>query len=568
MLFSSLREAGQQFQRWPWSDIQPYYDDLMARRLDAAALESWLEDWGSLREQIYETYNRLMVDTSLHTDSPEISQRYANFIDEVYTPSLQSEYRVKEKLIASGLEQPGFEIPLRNLRAEADLYREENNPLLAQELILNSEYDQVIGAQTIEWEGKETTISQMLPVYQDTDRELREKAWRLAAGRQLADRSHLDTLWVKLMDIRRQMAAQAGRKDYRAYRWQHQLRFDYTPEDCYRFNRAIEEVVTPAVARLNENRRQRLGLKTLQPWDMDVDTLGWPPLRPFQSVDELVEKAAAIFQHMDPSLGAYFEIMRRENLMDLANRKGKAPGGYCIDYPLIRRPFVFANFVGLQDDVQTLFHESGHAFHVFETSQLPYHHQLQVGLEIAEVASMSMELLAAPYLDSDHKGFYSTADAARARIEHMEVILRFWPYMSVVDLFQHWAYENPCEASNPARCDARWSELWSRFMVGVDWSGLEDIMATGWQRKSHIFQQPFYYIEYGMAQLAAIQVWRNAMKDQAGAISRYRKALSLGGTRPLPELYQAAGARFSFDAETLSSAVEFVERTIHELENS
>ncbi len=566
MLFTSLRDAGQQSQSWSWDQIQPYYQDLMARRLDAATVDGWLKDWSILRELISESYNRLYVSTTLATDSPSVTQRYIEFLDQVVSASLQAEHQLKEKLIASGLQPAGFEMPLRNLQAEVDIYREENVSLLTQELKLNTEYDQIIGAQTIEWEGKETTISQLLPVYLNIDRAVRERAWRQAADRQLADRRKLGDLWVRLMDARQQLAANAGRKDYRDYRWQQSLRFDYTPEDCHRFCQAIEQVVVPAAARLFEKRRQRLGLPSLRPWDLDVDLLGRAPLKPFQSIEELIEKTGAIFRQLDPTLGDYFQIMRQEKLMDLVNRKGKAPGGYCIDYPLVRRPFIFANFVGLQDDVQTLFHESGHAFHVFETSRLPYYHQMQVGMEMAEVASMSMELLAAPYLSADHQGFYSPGEAARARIEHMEVIIRFWPYMAVVDQFQHWAYEHPEQASDPDRCDACWSELWRRYMVGVDWSGLEDAMATGWQRKAHIFQQPFYYIEYGMAQLAAIQVWRNAVENQSEAVSHYRNALSLGATRPLPELYQAAGARFSFDAATLQSSIDLLEGTIDELE--
>ncbi len=396
----------------------------------------------------------------------------------------------------------------------------------------------------------------------------------MEAGRRapLEDRPAINDLWARFMDLRGKLAANAqlltsgGLPDYRAYRWQQLLRLSYTPQDCYRFQEAIEAAAVPAAGRIYERRRRRLGLDRLRPWDLGIDPLGRPPLRPFHSVDEMVAKVASIFQKVDPQLGEYFEIMRGEGLLDLDNRKGKAPGGYCIDFPAVRHPFIFMNAVGIHDDVQTILHEAGHAFHVFETARLPYHHQLQVGLEMMEVASMSMELLAAPYLFSGQGGFYTKKAAARARIEHLSQTILFWPYMAVVDAFQHWAYQNHDRASDPANCDAKWAELWARFMPGVDWNGLEQEMATGWQRKLHIHQIPFYYIEYGLAALGALQVWRSALRDQAAAVSAYRHALSLGGTRPLPELYKAAGAKFSFDTDTLSEAIELAEEKIGELE--
>jgi oligoendopeptidase F len=255
----------------------------------------------------------------------------------------------------------------------------------------------------------------------------------------------------------------------------------------------------------------------------------------------------------------HFQTMRQESLLDLENRKGKAPGAFCTSFATLQRPFVFMNAVGLSTDVRTLLHECGHAFHVFERTQLPYHHQWRSGMEFNEVASMAMELLATPYLAKEEGGFYSPADAAKAIDEQLERIILFWPYMAVVDAFQHWVYENHNAASNPARCDARWAELWNRFMPGVDWTGLEEEAMTGWHRKLHIHRYPFYYVEYGLAQLGSVQVWRNALHDQAGAVAAYRRALSLGGTVPLPALYAAAGAKFAFDAETLRMAVELCE---------
>jgi oligoendopeptidase F len=289
-------------------------------------------------------------------------------------------------------------------------------------------------------------------------------------------------------------------------------------------------------------------------------------LRPFESMAELEAKTSAIFHAVDPQLGEYFEIMRREGLLDLDNRKNKAPGGYCTEFPITGCPFIFANSIGVHDDVQTLLHEGGHAFHLFESAALPYGWHIQIPWEFLEVASMSMELLAAPYLTVDYGGFYTPSQAARARIEHLERSLLFWPYMAVVDAFQHWVYENPSEAIYTENCDSAWSDLWQRFMPGVDWSGLEQEMCTGWQRKAHIHTDPFYYVEYGLAQLGATQVWANALRDQAGAVAAYRRALALGDTASLPELFSAAGARFAFDTGALSEAVDLILRTVQELE--
>jgi oligoendopeptidase F len=452
------------------------------------------------------------------------------------------------------------------MRVEAEIYRESNLPLLNEEKKLANEYDEVIGAQTVEWEGREVTTTQLQPVYLSPDRSRREKAWRVSMERRLTDRQKLNGLWERLFDIRRRIAANADFGDYRAYRWKELLRFDYTPDDCAMFHRAIEQVVVPAARRIYEKRQIRLGLSSLRPWDLNVDPLGRQALKPYEAITELEDKVSAIFHRVDPELGEYYEIMRKKGLLDLENRKGKAPGAYCNSYDMSRLPFIFENAVGLHEDVQTLLHESGHAFHVFEEVQLPYYHQLPVGMEFAEVASMAMELLASPYLVESEGGFYSEKDAARARIEHLEESVTFWPYMAVVDAFQNWAYTHPEAATNPDNCDQQWAELYQRYMEGVDWSGLDEEMVTGWQRKLHIFEVPFYYVEYGLASLGAFQVWRNALQDQRAAVKAYRRALALGGTVPLPKLFEAAGARFAMDASMLQEAVSLAEEMIEKLE--
>jgi oligoendopeptidase F len=293
---------------------------------------------------------------------------------------------------------------------------------------------------------------------------------------------------------------------------------------------------------------------------------GTPQLKPFTTMDELTRGTSSIVHHVDPVLGGYFDSMISEGLTDLENRKNKAPGAYCTSFTSMRKPFVFVNAVGTHNDVATTLHESGHAFHVFETAKIPYIQQLAVPMEFAEVASMGMELLASPYLTKEFGGFYTDSEAARARIEHIEGMILFWPFMAVVDAFQQWVYEHPRSGADPAACDKKWGELWDRFIPGVDWSGLEEIKVTGWHRKLHIHQVPFYYVEYGLAQLGAVQIFGNARKDQAKAVADYRKALSLGGMVTLPQLFKTAGARFGFDVATVKKAVDLMEEVVEELE--
>ena len=546
----------------PWSTFQPVYDELAERQITPVNVDAWLKDWSDVSSCLYELKERLYVARTRNTAEKQVDQQFNDFMDTIYPAYLAAEQKLKEKLLASKLEPEGYLVQMRNMRAEADLFCEANLPLLSEEQKMISEYDSIIGAQTVQWEGKELTVTQLKPVYLETDRALREKAWRLTTSRQLADRDTYNALWQRFLELRFALARNAGKPDFRAYMWQKLFRFDYTPEDAKHFGDAIEQAVVPAARRIYARRQKVMGLSSLRPWDLDVDPLGRQPLHPFQDEQTLVDKTSTIFHKVDPELGGYFDIMVREDLLDLMNRKNKGPGAYCDTYPLARKPFIFHNAVGIHDDVQTMLHETGHAFHVFEASRLPYMEQLNYPMEIAEVASMSMELLAAPYLKAELGGYYNAEGYARARIEHLEGNILFWPYMAVVDSFQHWVYEHPQMAADPSNCDAAWNERWERFMQGVDWSGLEDVKVTGWQRKMHIFEVPFYYIEYGLAQMGATMIWRNALRDQAGAVKAYRHALSLGNSATLPELYQAAGARLAFDTDTLGELIALCEEQI------
>ncbi len=548
-----------------WDQLGPFYDELAAYSLTAQNVESWLADWSRVRRLVSETETALYTATTCNTADETAKQSFRTYLDEIEPAVAAADQKLKQKLLDSGLEPTNFEIPLRNIRAQASIFREENLPLLAEEQKLELELNQIVGAQTVQWEGKEVTLRQLSPVFQDSDRGLREQAWRLSSDRGLQDRDAINGLWRRFMDLRAHVAANAGFDDYRAYKWIDHQRFDYTPDDAKSFHAAIESVVVPVATRIHEQRRKQLGLDSLRPWDLEVDPLGRPPLRPFTDTRELEDHVGAIFRRMDSHLGSYFESMRSNQRLDLDNRKNKAPGGYCI-WSYVRQPFIFMNAVGLQSDVETLLHESGHCFHGFETRHLPYYHQERPGREFTEVASMAMELLASPYLaDGDH-GLYSEQDAKRARSEHLKGIVLFWPRMALVDAFQHWVYENHTAATDPANCDQKWMELRQRFVPGVDWSGLEDADKTGWHRQRHIHAMPFYYVEYGLAQLGAVQVWGNALKDQAAAVARYRQALSLGGTVPLKQLYATAGARFAFDAATLRDAITLIECTLEQLD--
>ncbi len=561
-----LPQTSDDFKTWPWAKIDPYFQELTGRTLTPDTLSAWMKDWTRLAHLVYESFSRLYIATTLDTTDEEAQKRFHTFLEEVRPQAQAADQKLKEKLLDSGLEPPeGFDIPMRNMRAEAALFREENLPLLTEEQKRHTEYDVIIGAQTVEWEGEEVTLTQLGPVYQEPDRDRREKAWRLSASRRLQDREAINALWGQYMGLRKQIAANAGYEEYRSYAWQDRQRFAYTPADSMAFCDAIEEVVVPAAKRIYERRQQRLGVDVLRPWDLSVDPHNRPALKPFEDPAELEAKVSGMFHKIDPALGEYFDVMRNEGLLDLDNRKGKAPGAYCDAFPVARRPFIFENAVGMHGDVVTLLHEAGHAFHVFATVDLPYHQLQNVPMEFAEVASMTMEYLGAPYLVESEGGFYTPQEAARARIEHLEDAICFWPYMAVVVAFQHWVYENHEAASDPANCDAQWVELWDRFMQGVDWTGLEVEKETGWQRKLHIHQVPFYYIEYGLAQLGAVQIWANSLKDQAAALSSYRKALSLGGAATLPQLFETAGGRLAFDAATLGEAVALMEKTIENL---
>jgi oligoendopeptidase F len=564
-MLQNLPSTTEDLLKWTWVEIEPYYKDLEDCSLNENNVHSWLKDWSDLTRHVYEIQSRLEVMTTVDTTDTVAETAYKKFFDEIF-PNLQaSENALKQKMLASGLKPKGFEIALRNMQAEADLFRESNLSLLSEEQKSLLDYDKIMGAQTVQWEGEERTIMQMYPLQLESDRSVREKAYRLVLERQFADFEALGEVWSKLMPMREQIAANADLPDYRSYMWNQKLRFDYSPKDALAFHHAIEKVVVPAATRVYERRARRLGIDSIRPWDTEVDTFDKEPIRPFKTIEQLNAGTRSIFDRVDPELGKRFQIMIDEGLLDLENRKGKAPGGYCTIFPVSHRPFIFMNSVGTHLDVQTLLHEGGHSFHVFETAGIELFHNVNTPMEFNEVASTAMEFLGSRYLVDS--GMYTEAQAARARIEFLEKQILFWPYMAVVDAFQHWIYENPELGIDPVKCSEQWSLLLDRFMPGWDWSGLEQYKAVRWQRQLHIYRAPFYYVEYGLAQLGAAQIWANSLSNYEEAVRAYRKALSLGSTVTLPELFQAANAKFAFDAATLKRSVDLMEQTLEELES-
>jgi oligoendopeptidase F len=552
-----------------WESYRPYYEELQQRQVSAATTRQWLADWSQLARAAHETIAMLYIEKSLDTADEEKERRFLRFIDDVQPKIVVAEQNLREKLLELNVPDEDMMLVLRHFRNEVRLFRQANIPLLTELQRLDNEYDKVTGAMKADWDGEEKNLSQLGQFLQNKDRSLRERAWRTMMELWLAGRQHLNDLYASMLALRQQVAANADLPDYRAYTFMDKGRYEYTPEDCFVFHEAIEAAVVPAARRIIERKQRRLGVEKLRPWDLNVEAGDAPPLQPYQTAAELIQRSLEIFKQVDPELGQHFTTMADERLLDLDTRPGKALGGYCSTLSLRQRPFIFMNGVGIHRDVQTLLHEAGHAFHVFETVHLPFTWQSDAPMEFCEVASMAMELLAAPYLPRAKGGFYSQAEAARARIEHLEGILLFLPYMAVVDAFQHWVYLNPDQAADAANCDATWDALWRRFMpAAVDWHGYEEVRMTGWHRKPHIFGSPFYYIEYGMAQVGALQVWRNSLQDHAASLAAYRRALAAGGTRTLPELFALAGAEFRFDRPMLAELVALVEKTIAELEAS
>jgi oligoendopeptidase F len=548
------------FAKATWDEVVPYFDDLLERPLDASTLEEWLSAWSRLEELVTEAAAQAMIAYTIDTSDAEKEKDHLRFSTEILPKMEERSVELARRFVALGHSTPELATTLARFRTSIEIFREANIPLFSELEELSARYQRITGSMTVTWDGEERPLPQLQPFLKSPDRAIRERAFRAATQPYMEERGALAGLFDRMFELRQRAARNAGFANFRDYIFPAKFRFDYTPADCERFHEAVERTAAPAVARIMEHRRQRLGLDALRPWDLAVDPYRAAPLRPFETVDQFVGAARRVFDRVDPVLGDQFQTMIDERLLDLDSRKGKAPGGYCETLHFRGRPFIFMNAVGLVDDVMTLLHEAGHAFHAFASHRQPLIWQRHPGSEAAELASMSMELLASPHL-AKPIGYFTPDDHRRAWLEHLEDVLLSLVHIASVDAFQTWIYTSPDGADAVAR-DEAWLRIRSRFEHGVDWSGLERERVARWYRQLHIFMYPFYYIEYGIAQIGALQIWRNSLADHAGAVARYREALALGAVRTLPDMYRTAGARLSFDVGLIGELVELVEDQI------
>ena len=546
-----------------WDDVARYYEALAVAPLTRENAEAWLATWSRLEELVAEAGTVAMNAYTGDTADAAKEAAYLRFSTEIFPKADEQQVRLARRLLDVGYTRPDLEVLLKEFRTDAEIFREENVPLMAELEELSAAYQKVTGGLSVDWDGVPKTIPQLQPLLKSQDRAVRERAFRAGAAAYLEKRGELADIFDRMYELRQRVAKNAGFANYEDYIYRAKHRFDYTPDDVHRFHRAVERTVVPAVERMLASRRERLGVGVLRPWDLAVDPDNAPALVPFTDVGQFVGKARTIFDRVDGELGRDFGIMADEGLLDLESRPGKAPGGYCTKLHFRKRPYVFMNAVGVADDVNTLVHEAGHCFHAFLASDLPFIWQRGTGSEAAELASMSMELLAAPYLAAP-VGYYATSDVRRAWTEHLEDVLMSLAHIASVDAFQSWIYTSGQGHDRDAR-DAAWLDIRRRFEAGVDWSGLDRERVARWYRQLHIFEHPFYYIEYGIAQLGALQIWRASLTDPAAAIARYKEALALGGTRPLPEIYRTAGAGLVFDEAPMAELVGLIESRLEEL---
>jgi oligoendopeptidase F len=549
-----------------WPQIVPLFEQLELRAAkcqSAAELERWLLDWSELNAALDEESSRRYIAMTCHTDSADAEKAYLHFVEHV-EPHLKPRQFALEKIyvahpLREKLPQPRFQVFDRDVKNHVGLFRPQNVPLETEEARLSQQYQKLSGSLTVNFRGEEKTLVQMGRYLEEPDRALRQEAWELVAKRRLQEADKFDDNFDRLIKLRQQIARNAGFENYRDYAFRRLGRFDYTSNDCEKFHDAVEKEVMPIVRELHAQRRKQLKLETLCPWDLAVDPLNRPPLKPFAQVGEMVLRTQKIFDRLDGELAGGFRQMDDLHLLDLDNRKGKAPGGYQQTLAEARVPFIFMNAVGLQRDVETILHEAGHAFHALATRDEDLYAYRGAPIEFCEVASMSMELLGNEFIEE----FYSAADSNRARRVHLEGIVGVFPWIATVDAFQHWIYTHP----DHTRAERRkaWLELMDRFGGDVDWSGHGAARANLWHRQLHIFLHPFYYIEYGIAQLGALQVWANSKRDKAKALGDYKKSLALGGSRPLPELFQAAGCRFEFSAKTIQPLAKMLREELEKL---
>jgi oligoendopeptidase F len=550
----------EKFEVTTWENLKPYFDTLINTEISSVdSLMQWLHDRSELESVISEDMAWRYIRMTCYTENEEYRKAYQDFIQNIQPEIAPISDQLNKKAAASPFlealaKKEGYDIMIRTLKKEIEIFREKNVPLYTEINTETQKYAQISGAMTITWEEKEITLQQGSVVLMSTDRAKREAIYHLISTRRLQDKETLDKLFTQLIDLRHQVSVNADFENFRDYMFRSLGRFDYTPQDCFDFHAAIQHEVVPMLNQFSQERKNALKVSQLRPWDKAVDPEGREALKPFTNGKELTDKTIEVFKRLDPYLGQCLSIMKSMGHLDLESRKGKAPGGY--NYPLaeIGVPFIFMNATSTLRDMVTIMHEGGHAIHNFLTRDLELNDFKSTPSEVAELASMSMELIS-----MDHWGVFFTdeAELKRAKREHLEDIIETLPWVATIDKFQHWIYQNP--QHTPAERKAAWNTIFDTFADTVtDWSGLQEAKDYLWQKQLHLYEVPFYYIEYGMAQLGAIAVWRNFRKDPVKGLQGYQNALKLGYLRTIPEIYAAANIKFDFSKAYIKELMDFV----------
>mgnify|MGYP003593526818 CR=1 FL=1 len=542
-----------------WEGLLPFFQELEEREIDSVTtLEQWLKDASELEAAISEEVCWRQIKMTCDTENKELEASFTFFMMEIQPKMQPFSDRLNKKLLdckfASELDTQKYFTYLRNVKKNIDLFEEKNIPLIAELNVLQQQFGVIAGKMTVTVNGQEYTLQQATRFLEDPDRNLREEVYHKINKRRLADKDALNELFSTLLAKRNEVAINAGFHSYTEFRFLELGRFDYTQDDCFQFHEAVKLHVMPLVNELYEARRKKLGIDTLRPWDIDAEPLGTKPLHPFNDGNELTDKAIACFDKLMPFFGDCLRKMKAMGHLDLDSRKGKAPGGYNCPLAESGAPFIFMNAAGQLDDVTTMVHEGGHAIHSFLAHPLELNGFKEYPMEIAEVASMSMELFSMDYWNV----FFKTSEELhRAKEQQLERVITIFPWIATIDKFQHWVYKNP-QHSLEERAKA-WVEISDEFTSPVlNYDGLDEYRSYGWQRQLHLYEVPFYYIEYGIAQLGAIGMWQQFKKNKDAALNNYIQALSLGATTTLPNLFKAAGLEFNFSPEYISKLMQFV----------
>ena len=540
-------------------------DLLLARAVDTPdELEDFLRDWSELTGVVEAEKARRYIAKTCDTVDETIRDRFLSYEREVVPLYSQLNDSLDRKYLASPARDSlpaRYGIFDRKLKTKAELFREENIPLETEETELYTKYMEIQGVITVELDGETLTAQQCSALLEKPDRELRERAFRKLAVRRLQDSDKIEELFDQMLAIRHQVALNAGFDNYRDYRFQQLCRFAYGPAQCADFHSAVEEIVVPAVADLTRRRIEKLGIDSLRPWDRVVSPFGRPPCTPFATEKEYIEKTQTLFRAVDPVFEKEFDILDRNGLLDLMSRPGKAPGGYMYSIEDMRLPFIFFNVVGTHSDIQTLLHEGGHAFHTIATRGEPLGDYRSAPMEFCEVASMSMELFGLERIDA----IYDSQDAREAKYLQFESIVDLFGWIATIDAFQHWLYTHPGHSRDERR--EKWIDLAGRFAPHIDWGDMDDYFAYLWHRQGHLFHAPFYYIEYAIAQIGALQAWLLEREDHNGMVRAYQAALALGGSQGLPDLFETAGLRFAMGRDILNEIIPAVMKRIEELDS-